>query len=102
MEESRSSPLTVSEQTGMDWIAGTIRALAKSLRLPLDCRWEIVESSGVKLYQLMVIGEKKKASKLFSHWELENCGSDKNLQADLHVRLINLVRFVAPGKTKCS
>ncbi len=70
MQESRSTPAKLVEQTGMDWLSGTIRALAKSFRLSL-----------------------------FSH-ELENCTSDKNLQA-LPVRLINLVRFIAAGKTKC-
>lgn len=87
----------------MDWVVAALRSVSQVSRMQFDdCHWEIdTMSKSEKLYSLAVVGKlNRKAVKLFSIWELENCPFNVALQEELQMRLLKLLDFVAASESK--
>ncbi|MBA3992654.1 MAG: hypothetical protein C0469_03945 [Cyanobacteria bacterium DS2.3.42] len=86
-----------SRTEAMIWIENLLTSIAESVALEIDSwKWDICGTGdGGKTYQLVLTGRgDKRAIKLFTANELEQCLTDLNLQAEFSVRLTPLVIFV--------
>lgn len=82
---------------GRTWVTTRLHEVSKAMDLKFETYyWEPnAISAEHNEHLLMVVGKnKKKAGKIFSCWELENCVTDLDLQAELQTRIFKLLDFV--------
>jgi hypothetical protein len=92
---------SVGQKKGMDWVTAALDSVSQTWQMPFSgSRWEV--DAKEKTFLLVVLGQKdkRKAVKLFSSWELENCLFDEKLQEELKMRLLKLLNFVGTSSSK--
>lgn len=101
MEKLKENASTL-ERKGMNWIDSELSWVSKTWQLPFRAKhWECVENSGERAFSLIVEGlNKRRAMKVFSKSELQDCQTDTKLQGDLQMRLLRMLNFVAEQKDK--
>ena len=90
--------MSTEVQKGMDCVVSMLQSNPQLSKMRFDdYHWEINTIPSVeKKYCLIVRGcHNRKAVKLFSVWELENCPYSKVLQEELQTRLLGLLTFIA-------
>ncbi len=85
---------------GMLWIESALQAIGKELKVHVESWfWENDPVAGADgIYSLIVVGSRRKrAGKLFSKHEIEQCLSDRAVQQEVQVRLTKILTFLGPN-----
>ena len=94
--------LTTDARTkrGMAWIGKTLEAIAKDSNVQIK-QWTWIldpTAAGERLYSLIVVSNRhKRAIKLFSKMEIDQCPTDKILQEEVQLRLNGILAFIGPN-----
>ena len=88
------------DHKGTHWVEGMIQKICAERSLPqISTSWQ-KENNDLFLSLWIVAHDGKRASKLFSQFELSSCSQDEVIQSRLTERILQLLIFLYPERRR--